>query len=1238
MAFPINPVNGQQATVGGISYTYSTANNTWTRNPITINDGATGATGIQGATGLTGSTGATGLAGSTGVTGLDGSTGATGLTGSTGATGLEGATGASGLEGTTGATGLTGASGATGATGTIGATGATGPVAGNDTEFIYNDVGSANGAAYFTYNQASGRVYANANIASIGTGSGTVVVVGGLGVDGNINAGNVIGGGVRTTSSNTAPSNPTAGDIWYEIATDKVYRYTFDGLSSYWIDLYGLGYQSEANIIGATGATGYYDGSTNLALTTSNTDISTSTTTGALIIPGGAGIAGNLNVGETIYVTGDILPTTNITSNLGSPSFRFNTLFVASSTIDLGGTALSADSSGLLLITTPQGNVVILNVPRISSIDYPGDDTAADPAGGQIVYIDGSGFQTGIVVYLDGSAVGTTTLISSTRLSFITPAKASGNYSLSIVNTDGGTATSLNNIQYSGVPTWSTSSGSLGTVYETQNFNYNLSATSDSTVTYELTSGSIPGGATLYTANGGIRGSANAVEGSTTSSFTIDAVDLEEQNTSRNFSITVLPDSVTWVTPSSSTTTVTQNQGNVYSLTLDASSGSNNNITFTANTLPTGISLVGNTISGTLSSVGNSSTLITATISTTNRIGTRIIDWIVNADVVTWITPSSDTTVTQYEYTNYTITLNATSSFGSSITYSANSWPTGITLSGNTANGTLTSSGNVSTLVTATSDESGTAESKVINFVVQPDAVTWTTPSSATTNISQYEQTSYTLTLDAASAAGRSITFTTNTLPTGLTLSTNTISGTLSSPGNVSTLVTGTTAVTNRSNTRVLNFTVTQDSISWTTPSSNVTVTQYEQTSYLLTLSASSAAGRAVTYAANSLPTGLTLSSGTISGTLSTVANTTTLLTATAATTNRTGTRQIQFNVQQDVVTWNSPANGTTYTVNQNDSASIALSATSAAGRSISYSATGLPSGLSVSGNNIVGTYTGSGSSTATVTATAATTLRTATRTLNFTVTPAFNISYLNYADGSQYTNNYTSLTFTHPSGVAAGDLCLLMHNWYSNSGDNIIRTAPSGFTRIAFRWHVDNFNIKWGTCTSYRVLTNTNSIVLPRMAHPTSGIDDQEYPLRQRYLAFYFRPTRAISSIAVGSINEGLNLFGGYAAGSGQAFPTLKGGTSTVSPSGQTAPVIVFGGVMHGGEGNAGDINSDLILSSNQGFDGSVKFLNNGIAYAAAYKLYGLGGTPVNHTLTYGYNADYAPWKVMNSFFLRVS
>jgi hypothetical protein len=49
--------------------------------------------------------------------------------------------------------------------------------------------------------------------------------------------GNVIGGGVRTTSSASAPASPTPGDIWYKTTNDKIYRYTYDGSNSYWIDI-----------------------------------------------------------------------------------------------------------------------------------------------------------------------------------------------------------------------------------------------------------------------------------------------------------------------------------------------------------------------------------------------------------------------------------------------------------------------------------------------------------------------------------------------------------------------------------------------------------------------------------------------------------------------------------------------------------------------------------------------------------------------------------------------------------------------------------------------------------------------------------------------------------------------------------------------------------------------------------------------------------------------------------------
>ena len=43
----------------------------------------------------------------------------------------------------------------------------------------------------------------------------------------------------KTTTSNTAPSSPTIGDMWYDTDTDVLLRYTNDGTSNNWIDITG---------------------------------------------------------------------------------------------------------------------------------------------------------------------------------------------------------------------------------------------------------------------------------------------------------------------------------------------------------------------------------------------------------------------------------------------------------------------------------------------------------------------------------------------------------------------------------------------------------------------------------------------------------------------------------------------------------------------------------------------------------------------------------------------------------------------------------------------------------------------------------------------------------------------------------------------------------------------------------------------------------------------------------------
>jgi len=70
------------------------------------------------------------------------------------------------------------------------------------------------------------------------TNLSNVALTGNVTTDLNV-SGNVVGGGVRSTTSSTKPTNPIVGDIWYNTTTDTTYRYTNDGATSYWLDISG---------------------------------------------------------------------------------------------------------------------------------------------------------------------------------------------------------------------------------------------------------------------------------------------------------------------------------------------------------------------------------------------------------------------------------------------------------------------------------------------------------------------------------------------------------------------------------------------------------------------------------------------------------------------------------------------------------------------------------------------------------------------------------------------------------------------------------------------------------------------------------------------------------------------------------------------------------------------------------------------------------------------------------------
>lgn len=272
--------------------------------------------------------------------------------------------------------------------------------------------------------------------------------------------------------------------------------------------------------------------------------------------------------------------------------------------------------------------------PTITGYSISGlDDTALLPEGGQTVVINGTGFKRGATITFDGVAVPVVSWISTNSLSFTSPAKPAGTYTIYVVNPDGGTGIFIPGVIYSTAPTWTTAAGSLGTVYETQNIATTVEASGDVPVTYQLYSGTLPPGSVLSSA-GVLSGTAPVESGSTTYTFTIEAIDNELQSSIRTFSLTINTDVVTWVNPAPSATILID--GAAHSTTLSATSAAGYTVEYAANSLPNGLSLVNGVISGVATTEGSTTTTLTATAATTNRSATNTITWVVSLGDPNW--------------------------------------------------------------------------------------------------------------------------------------------------------------------------------------------------------------------------------------------------------------------------------------------------------------------------------------------------------------------------------------------------------------------------------------------------------------------------------------------------------------------------------------------------------------------------------------------------------------------------
>jgi hypothetical protein len=514
------------------------------------------------------------------------------------------------------------------------------------------------------------------------------------------------------------------------------------------------------------------------------------------------------------------------------------------------------------------------------------------------------------------------------------------------------------------ITTGSLPAGTTGVAY-----NQSLAASGGTTpYTWSVIAGSLPPGLSL-SGTGDITGTPTA-QGSF--SFTARVADSGGRSATRALQIVIEPPP-----PAITTTSLAGGRvGVAYSASLAAAGGTTPYAwAISAGSLPAGLSLSGNTISGTPTAAGNSDFTVRVT-DATNRTDSRALQISIAPPAVSVSTTSLPGATVGAAYSQ---SLSAT---GGTLPYtwaiSAGSLPAGLSLSGNTISGTPTTAGSSSFTVRVT-DAANQTDSRPLQISVAPPAVAISTTSLPGATLgSGYSQ--------SLSATGGTAPYTwsiaAGSLPPGILLSGNTISGTPNATGNFD-FTARVTDAANQTATQALRITVAAPAVTITTvamPSATVG-SEYSQ--------ALSAAGGTAPYtwaiSAGSLPAGLSLNGNTISGTPTAAGSSDFTVRVTDAAS--------QTATQAPRITVNPPAlNVTTSALPPGTVAAAYSQSLAASGGTGPYtwaiSAGSLPAGLSLSGNTISGTPTTAGNSEFTVRVTDSAN-QNATRALSITINAA---------------------------------------------------------------------------------------------------------------------------------------------------------------------------------------------------------------------------------------------------------